>query len=67
MARKICTAGVVGSISFMILDGDGSAVSFVRADEDEEEIITRHTDIDVASEWTERKVRELIGKRYEDN
>lgn len=63
MARKVCTAGAVGSISFIVLDQEGSAIASIRADEDE--IITHHTDIDTATNWTERKVLELIGKQYE--
>lgn len=63
MARKVCTAGVVGSISFLVLDHEGNAVSCIRAEDNE--IVTRHSDIDVATDWTERKVIELIGKRYE--
>lgn len=65
MARKICTAGVVGSISFIVLDQQGEAVSAIHDDGDE--IITRHVDIDDATHWAERKVIELIGKKYEDD
>ncbi len=65
MARKICTAGVVGSYSFMVLDQDrsGDVVSVIKGEYDE--ILTRHPDVNIATEWTERKLRELIGKRYE--
>lgn len=64
MARKICTAGVMGSFSFMILKEDGGdAISKIRDDYDE--IVTRHADLDYAEQWTERKLRELNGKRYE--
>jgi hypothetical protein len=64
MARKICTAGVMGSFSFMILNQDGgSAISRIRDEYDE--IVTQHTDLDNAEQWTERKLRELNGKRYE--
>lgn len=63
MARKVCTAGVIGSVSFIVLDHDGSAVSSIR--NDSSEIVTQHLDIDQATEWTERKVMEIVGKRYE--
>lgn len=66
MGRKICTAGVVGSISFMVLDQERhGVVASIR--EDSEEITARYDDLDQATEWAERKIRELIGKRYEDN
>ncbi len=66
MGRKICTTGVVGSISFMVLDQEkNGVVSSIK--NDEEEIVAQHTDVEQATQWTERKLRELIGKRYEDN
>lgn len=64
MARKICTAGAIGSISFIVLDQQGDAVSAIRTEQDEE-LVTHHIDIDEATKWTEHKVLELIGKRYE--
>lgn len=63
MARKICKAGVVGSFSYVVLDQEGSAVASIRNNYNE--IITQHLDVDMASEWTERKLRELIGRQYE--
>lgn len=66
MARKICTAGAIGSISFMVLDTErNGVVASIR--NDSEEITARYDDVDQATNWAERKIRELIGKRYEDN
>lgn len=65
MGRKICTAGVVGSISFMVLDQDkNGVVSSIR--DDNEEIVARHADVEQATQWTERTLKELIGRRYEN-
>ncbi|MDE1829269.1 MAG: hypothetical protein KGI25_02990 [Thaumarchaeota archaeon] len=63
MARKVCAAGVMGSFSFIVLDEGSNAVSLIR--DEYNEIVTHHLNIDQASEWTERKLRELIGKMYE--
>lgn len=65
MARKICTAGVVGSFSFMVFEYDKGVISCIRNEHDE--ITTEHIEIDFATQWTERRLRELIGKQYEDN
>ncbi len=64
MARKICTAGVVGPFSFMVLENDvDSVTSAIRGERSE--IVTHHTGREIAEQWTERKLRELIGIRYE--
>lgn len=64
MARKICTAGVVGEYSFMVLnDGDSTAVARVRSADGE--FVTRHIDVNHGTEWAERKIKELNGKVYE--
>lgn len=65
MGRKVCTVGVVGSISFMVLDQDkNGVVSSIR--DQNEEIITHHIDIEQATQWTERTLKDLIGRRYEN-
>ena len=65
MARKICTAGVVGSYSFVVLAHKDGAESSIRNDCDE--ITARHDDFDFATQWTDGMLRDLIGKQYEDN
>ena len=63
MARKVCTAGVVGSFSYLILEQEGTVVSAIR--DENKEIVTSHVDREFATKWTERKLRELVGKKYE--
>jgi len=65
MSRKVCTAGVVGSYSFMVLDASDTAVAMIRGED--REIVTRHTGVEQAEQWTQRKLRELTGREYEDN
>lgn len=63
MAQKICTAGVVGSLSFVVLKQDTGVISSIRYEENE--ILTYHDDINQATEWTDRKLIHMIGKQYE--
>lgn len=64
MTRRICTAGVDGSISYLILDMDRSQVISVIKSGDTQ-IKQSHLDYDQASRWTEKKLRMLNGRDYE--
>lgn len=64
MSRKVCTSGVKGPFTFLILDTDkGSVVATIQDESDK--ISATHTDMALAEKWTNRELRTLIGKRYE--
>lgn len=64
MARKVCTAGAVGSFSFLILEDQNAAIASIRS-RTSKELVSRHVDIKHATNWVDRLVREMNGKRYE--
>jgi hypothetical protein len=57
MTKKICSAGVVRLVSYIILDSDRGVIARIK--DQNTEITTHHVDVDCASEWTERRLRAL--------
>ena len=62
-ARKLCTAGVRGPYSYVILENKDVAVAIVH--DDEEEVRTTHLDIEVAERWVDQHLQTLLGRKYE--
>ncbi len=54
MARKVCSAGTVGSVSYVIVNTDKEIISMIC--DDDNEIVTTHLDMDFAEKWTDRKL-----------
>lgn len=64
MARKVCTAGVVGSYSYLIMDVGSEIIATIH--EDEEELKkARHLEMEFAETWTNKQLQTLVGIRYE--
>ena len=64
MGKKVCTAGVAGVYSYLILDHNREDVVSVITSH-QGEWIRRHLDFDQASRWTENQLRMLDGRNYE--
>lgn len=62
-SRKLCTAGVRGQYSYVILDNNDSAVAVVH--EDERDLVTTHLNMDGAERWVDKHLTTLIGRKYE--
>lgn len=63
MTKKLCTAGVRGPYSYVILNGSDVAVAQIQTDE--VNTTTTHMNMDVAEKWVERQLDTLTGQRYE--
>lgn len=63
MARKLCTAGVRGPYSYVILDKSDVVVASVQTDQ--EDAITTHLDMEIAQRWVEAQLATLLGRKYE--
>jgi hypothetical protein len=64
MGKKICTTGIEGAFSYMILDTDHNNVLSLIQSMDTQ-IIEHHLNYDQAFRWTEKKLRLLNGRDYE--
>jgi hypothetical protein len=60
---KLCTAGVRGPYSYVILNNVSDVVVAVK--EDDREIITTHLDMDVAERWVDKHLDSLVERNYE--
>jgi len=65
MARKVCTAGVVGLYSYLIMDTGNEAISMIKDRVSEEEKVVGHPDMQYAEQWTDKQLITLNGLRYE--
>lgn len=64
MTKKLCTAGVRGLYSYVIVDGSDTVVASIQDDEGDVNKTT-HLDMDVAERWVDNHLEALIGKQYE--
>lgn len=63
MSKKICTAGTIGSFSFVIIDNEHDVIGAVK-DQFVERIKT-YTDMKSAETSISKEINNLIGKMYE--
>lgn len=64
MARKICTAGVRGPYSFIVMDGGSEVVAEIR--DDESPIAsTTFPEMEIAERWADRYLINLDRKKDE--
>lgn len=63
MTRKLCTAGVRGPYSYVILDSSDVVVADLHTDH--KNIVTTHMDMDIAEKWVDNQIQYLLGNRYE--
>lgn len=63
MARTICCAGVVKSVSYLIMPTSEGVVASVKSPE--REIITKHTEMEIARNWLDKRLDELLRINYE--
>jgi len=60
MAKTLCSAGVVKSVSYLMLPvGDGIVAKVKTPDK---EITVTHTDLDIAKLWLDNKIDEELRK-----
>lgn len=63
MARKLCTAGVRGPYSYLILDNNDGAVATLH--NEIEDVVTTHVDMELAEKWIDNQLQALTGRKYE--
>jgi hypothetical protein len=64
MSRKLCVAGSRGPYSYVILDSETDVV-VARVLGDDEETVTTHIDMEYAERWVDRRLQNLLGRKYE--
>jgi hypothetical protein len=64
MSKRLCTAGVRGSYSYVIVNNTDVVVARVH-NEDDEDVIATHIDMEVAEKWVDTQLQTLLGRNYE--
>lgn len=64
MAKKLCTTGVRGSHTYLILDKNDVVVASIQ-NNNSDEVKTTHINMEVAHRWVESHLATLYGRDYE--
>ena len=66
MSKKICTAGVVGSYSYLIVEkADHEVIAQLWDRETREEVMQRHIEMDTAEKWMDQYLQKVNVRDYE--
>ena len=60
MAKLLCSAGVVKSISYLVMPAKDGIIANVKTPE--EEVTVNHTDVDTAKLWLDNKIDDFLRK-----
>ena len=64
MTNTICSAGSIGiNTSYVIVKAEHEVIAALKNNDNE--IITYHTDMNIACRWTEKQIQRLRNKQYE--